>query len=115
NFIGTTSSGKYYWSGGSLGKIEFTGVFRSAADLTVYVPFRQNVELFVPPVPLIEVDLSKASPNGDPLDATNNPVIYCEYGGDISINGFPAASATATGVFDITTMAGVPIPHNALA
>lgn len=94
NFKETTANLNNYWTGGSLGKVEFTGTFQSTADLSLIVPFRQEVELFVPAIPLIEVDETN-----QPVKGTTN---YCEFGGGINISGFPAAAAgTSTGTFAI--------------
>jgi hypothetical protein len=125
NFKNTTAIGNTYWQGGSLGKIEFTGTFQSQADFTVLVPFRQNVELFVPAVPIIEIGSSNQS-STDATDATTNNLdstipsqhvntfqytnpngyqgtpIFCESGGLITLNGFPSAlSGTSQGKFAI--------------
>ena len=130
NFVDTVLSTKnLYWKGGSLGKVEFTGVYRSTADLSVVVPFRQNVELFLPAIPLIEIGSNNQS-SRDSTDATVNNFdsktpeqhvnlfqyvypnkdpnkqrkagtpIFCEAGGLITLNGFPAAvPGTSTGTF----------------
>jgi len=127
NFKFANSSNNYYWTGGSLGNVEFTGTFQNTADLTVIVPFKQNVELFVPAIPLIEV----GSSNGASYDITDGTVntknsqsafnfintnfgiqyatngykgtsVFCEKGGIITLNGFPAALAgTSTGTFAV--------------
>lgn len=125
NFRKSSSTGNTYWQGGSLGNVEFTGTFQSQADFTVIVPFRQNVELFVPAIPLIEIGSANQS-SFDPTDGTlntldgltpqqhiksilyTNPLsyqgtpIFCEFGGTITLNGFPAASAgSSAGVFRV--------------
>lgn len=105
----------YYWSGGSLGKIEFTGLYMNSADNSIFVPYRQEVELFVPAVPLIEVQsgtvtFDSTDPNKFP--SANNTlqypggykgtVIACELGGDISFIGYPQAlGGSSVGKFDI--------------
>lgn len=90
-----TPNGKHYWNGGSLGIVEFTGKFQSNADYSLFVPFRQEVEIFVPAIPVIEV----STPSQTASDGT---AIYCEAGGAITINGYPAASAgSSTGTFKI--------------
>ena len=126
-FDAKTALGNKYWKGGSLGKVQFTGLFQSTADLSVYIPFRQDVELFVPAVPLVEVASSNQS-SYDPADATVNTntqtaytyinntygfqytnangyqgtSVFCEQGGPITLNGYPAALAgTSTGTFAI--------------
>ena len=128
NFIKSTAIKNTYWVGGSLGKVEFTGVYRSTADLSVVVPFKQEVELFVPAIPIIEIGSSNQS-SFDPIDGTVNTLnsqtafnyikntfgfqytnpkgfegtpIFCEAGGSITINGYPLAVAgTSTGTFAI--------------
>ncbi|HEY5691689.1 MAG TPA: T9SS type A sorting domain-containing protein [Cyclobacteriaceae bacterium] len=120
-----TPIGNTYWEGGSLGKVEFTGLFQSTADFQVLVPFRQEVELFVPAIPLIEIGSGNVSSFNTP-DGTLNTLdnltpaqhiksilytqaggypgtpIFCEAGGLITVNGYPAASAGfSTGSFRI--------------
>ena len=120
-FDAVTGSGNTYWKGGSLGKVQFTGLFNSTADLQVYIPFRQEVELFVPALPIIEIGSSNQKFT-DASDGTLNVLdsktpgqhinsfqyvkgyegtpIFCEAGGAITLNGFPAALAgTSTGTF----------------
>jgi len=119
NTIPLSPNGNNYWVGGSLGKILFTGDYQSTADNSVYVPFRQEVELFVPSVPLIEV--SSPSPYFDKGDAATtanfNPVQYpvsdktggypgtatfCEFGGAVSLVAYPQpAAGTSLGSFQI--------------
>ncbi len=107
NFKFFTSAAKTntYWTGGSLGKVVFTGTFQNTADLSVLVPFRQEVELFVPPIPAIEVSASPSFDLADPLNpvsaSPNGTPVFCEQGGDISIFGFPSASAASSGVFTL--------------
>jgi hypothetical protein len=120
-FQATTTNGNIFWTGGSLGNVEFTGVYRSTADLSVYAPFRQDVELFVPAIPLIEVgsaNQSSVDPNDAALNNNNTPSkyvnsyqyaagypgtsVFCEKGGVITLNGYPRALAgTSTGTFAI--------------
>jgi hypothetical protein len=107
--IPLSTSGNNYWAGGSLGTILYSGAYQSTADHTVYVPFRQSVELFVPAIPLIEV--VSPLPTYDPADAaaatapTFNTVQYplanggypgtatfCEFGGTITLSGLPSAT-----------------------
>ena len=118
----SSNSGNTYWTGGSLGKVEFTGVYQSTADQTVVQPFIQDVELFVPAVPLIEVASSNrvnydttdqaTNANGKtPVQFTNAIVykngyqgvpIFCEAGGKITFNGYPqATSGSSVGNFAI--------------
>jgi hypothetical protein len=115
-------SGNRYWLGGTLGKIEFTGSYQSTADNTVFVPYRQEVELFLPSVPIIEmpgaVNYDPADPaytslpninpnqypNGYPGYAltaggfAKGTPIYCEYGGKITLQAYPQADNGATKV-----------------
>jgi hypothetical protein len=93
-FNEVTPNGNRYYKGGSLGKIEFTGRFQSTADGNIQVPIRQQIELFVPAIPVVEVSGEITS-----VAATS---IFCEKGNQIIINGYPAASAgSSTGVFTI--------------
>jgi hypothetical protein len=86
--------GNTYWTGGSLGKIQFVGRYQSTADFQVELPFIQEVELFVPPIPLILVD--------EATRPVASAAIYCEIGNDIDVRGFPAASAgTSIGTFSL--------------
>ena len=126
NFRKTTTHptlGTYtYWEGGSLGKVEFTGLFQSTADFTVVIPFRQNVEIFLPAIPVILIGSNNQSAS-DLNDQTTNTLsgntpevhlklfqypgginpgtaVFCEAGGPIILNGFPAATAgVSTGTF----------------
>ena len=113
-----TAQGNYYYTGGSLGLVEFTGTFQSISNATVKVPRIQLVEFFLPAVPLIEVNTSNRSfldlvdprnPVGkNPLNFvitqvsnTGTPV-YCGSGGQIVINGYPAASVgSSVGTFTL--------------
>lgn len=118
--VTTSGSKNIYWSGGSLGKIQYTGAYQSTADNSVYVPFRQDVELFLPAVPLIEV--ASPTPFYDKADVATTPnfnsvqypvtnktngypgtATFCEFGtGIITLTGLPLATAgTSTGTFDI--------------
>src|SRR5690606_21897713 len=81
-FIGTTPSGNSYWTGGSLGIIEFIGRYENSADNEVVVPFRQDVELFVPPIPVIEIKGQS--------DAEGETLIFCESQAQIDITAFPS-------------------------
>ena len=120
--------GNYFWQGGSLGNIEFTGLYMNAADNSIFVPFRQNVELFVPAVPIIEIQ-SPSSPPYDLADAaiakapTLNPsqypsgykgtAIFCEFGGNISLIAFPQANGgTSVGKFAVYKYAGFNFTSN---
>ncbi|MFZ5970546.1 MAG: PKD domain-containing protein [Bacteroidota bacterium] len=106
-FADTTINNRPYWRGGSLGVVEFTGRYRNTADLSVEVPFRQEVELFVPPIPVIEVSQSSAMAGSTP--------IFCETGsGDVIINGFPLATAgVSTGFFVLRDSATNAVIYNA--
>lgn len=87
-------AGNNYWIGGSLGKIQFVGWYQSTADFQVELPFIQEVEIFVPPIPLVLVDESTRPVESD--------AIYCENGEVININGYPAAAAgTSIGTFTL--------------
>src|SRR5690606_17141429 len=105
-FIGTTPSGNSYWTVGSLGIIEFIGRYENSADNEVVVPFRQDVELFVPPIPVIEIKGQS--------DAEGETLIFCESQAQIDITAFPSPSAgRSTGSFalyDSATSLPIPIP-----
>lgn len=125
NFRSSLISGNTFWRGGSLGRIEFTGTFQSTADFTVIVPFRQNVEMFVPAIPIIEIGSSNQA-SFDPSDGTLNTLdgltpaqhiksilytnpngyqgtpIFCEANGSITLTGSPNATpGTSTGTFGV--------------
>jgi len=89
-----TANGKLFFNAGSLGIIEFTGIYQSTADFSVFVPFRQEVELFIPAVPVVEV-----SGESDRLGRTP---IFCENGSPFTITGYPlATSSDVTGFFTL--------------
>lgn len=89
---GATIPGQKYYTGGSLGIVEFTGKYQSTADFSVFVPFKQEVEVFVPAIPVIEV-------SGESSFQGSTPV-FCETtSGNILISGYPAASSTSRGSF----------------
>lgn len=96
HFRNTTLQGNTYYDGGSLGKVEFTGQYQNIANQSVYIPLRQNVEFFVPAVPIVEVGLG----NRTTTDA--GVPIFCENGGPIIIDGFPKASVgSSVGFFSL--------------
>jgi hypothetical protein len=117
--IPISPNGNNYWIGGSLGKIQFTGIYQSTADNSVYIPLRQDVEIFVPAVPLIEV--ISPQPSYDKLDTASTanfnskqyPITnktkgypgtatFCKEGGPISLNAYPiASSGQSTGSFQM--------------
>lgn len=101
---GVNQSGTFY-TGGSLGFVEFTGAFRNVSNPAVSIKRRQIIEWYIPSVPIVELvtPYSKLDDN-DPLNmpgtggamaGPNNPgtMVYCESGGLININGHPAAAA----------------------
>ena len=104
-----TPEKRKFFRGGSLGLVEFTGKFRSTADATVLIPIRQEIEVFVPAIPVVEINSNTISGYDitDPLRP--NPAtwplgtpIFCQNGSDITINGFPAVtSGVSAGHFDI--------------
>jgi hypothetical protein len=118
--IPLSPNGNNYWTGGSLGRIQYTGAYQSTADNSVYVPFRQDVELFVPAVPLIEVNSPAPSfydqtdpatmPNFNSVQypSTNKTAgypgtsIFCEFGGVITLTGYPSATGgVSNGTFAV--------------
>jgi hypothetical protein len=97
-----------YYTGGSLGIIQFTGVYQSDADQEIFIPRRQQLEVFIPAKPIIEVN------NPSFLDRSTGKSIpiFCEAGGDILINGFPAAVAgSSTGYFTLSSADGKSIKN----
>ncbi|GCC49874.1 hypothetical protein SanaruYs_00880 [Chryseotalea sanaruensis] len=100
--------GSIYYDGGSLGKIEFTGKYRSQADASSIIPIRQEVEVFVPAIPVIEIGSSNIT-NTIVANSKSIPV-FCEAGGAIILNGYPAASTGASvGTFTLVSEDGQPI------
>jgi hypothetical protein len=101
--------GNTYFTGGSLGPIEFEGEYQSIANAALQIPLRQTVEVYLPAIPIIETGFanrSKLDPitNGDtnPITVAKGTPIYCQAGGTISLNGFPAAAAgTSSGKFTL--------------
>ncbi|NOT73833.1 MAG: T9SS type A sorting domain-containing protein [Cyclobacteriaceae bacterium] len=104
---GPTAQGNFYNDGGLLGSVEFTGTYQSTTNSTVVFPRKQLVEFFIAPAPLVEVDrINESKPS------SVQPVpIYCEAGGIVKFNGFPAALAgTSVGTFSaVDAVSGVPI------
>jgi hypothetical protein len=100
-FKSTSGQNQTFYNGGSIGFVEFTGVYRSITNPTVVVPRKQIVEFFVPAVPLVEVGLSNQVNSVNP--GTPSAVYqYCEAGGLVTINGYPAALAgTSVGRFTV--------------
>ncbi|GHN02788.1 hypothetical protein WSM22_42770 [Cytophagales bacterium WSM2-2] len=106
-FDDVTGNKNTFWKGGSLGAVEFTGLFRSTADLSVYIPFRQNVELFVPAVPLIEVVSANLS-SFDRTDPTqNNSKTPDKYLNLFQYTGFNLRSGTITTTAGSAVVTGV--------
>lgn len=89
-----TEKGQTYYTGGSIGFVEFTGKYRSNADNTVFIPVRQEVEIFVPARPIILV-------SGQSSNAGTTP-IFCENDSDIQIEGFPRPNTgKSSGIFRV--------------
>ncbi|MGB4973781.1 MAG: PKD domain-containing protein, partial [Cyclobacteriaceae bacterium] len=96
NFINTTAQGNTYYDGGSLGFVEFTGGYWNQANQSVFIPLKQNVEFFLPAVPKVEVGLTNLTAMDDPVS------IFCEEGGNVIVNGYPAASVgSSVGFFSL--------------
>ncbi len=113
-----TAQGNYFYRGGSLGVIELTGTFQSTTNATVVVPRKQIIDIYVPPVPLVEVSIANRTfldttdPNNLPgTGGINGPTnkgtnVYCQAGGTISIFAYPAADpGVSDGVFTIVDAA----------
>ncbi|HNP76818.1 MAG TPA: T9SS type A sorting domain-containing protein [Cyclobacteriaceae bacterium] len=101
-FKSTSGQNQTFYNGGSIGFVEFTGVYRSITNPTVVVPRKQIVEFFVPAVPLVEVGQANQVNAINP--GTPGAVYqYCEAGGLITITGYPNALAgTSIGRFTVT-------------
>jgi len=116
NFLQVSPQGNNYYNGGSLGTVQFTGQFQSIANSAVRIPLVQNVVFFVPAVPIIETGPPSFLDINDPLNPPgpgnppNAPLpvvssnrgtpVYCQDGGLIVINAYPAASAgSSVGTF----------------
>ena len=130
NFNSATGQDKPYYQGGSLGRVEYTGLYQSIANAALFdVKLVQSTQFFAPAIAYIELS-GNISNGGVPLtnDPTNpvvasdfdpknrpsqpsgylpnlgNPgtFIFCEQGGDITINAYPAASGgTSVGKFTL--------------
>lgn len=88
-----TGNGKTFFEAGSLGIIEFTGVYQSTADFSVFIPFRQEVEVFIPAVPIVEVQGQSSVKDGEAF-------VFCESGLPFTVTGYPLAnSSDVTGSF----------------
>lgn len=90
-----TGGKQLYYTGGSLGYVDFIGKFQSTADPTLYQPLVQRIQLYVPALPLIEVTGQSSMIPSVPYDSTNTvnrTYVFCEQGNDIVFNGYPAAS-----------------------
>ena len=137
-FNSTTGQGKPYYQGGSLGRVEYTGLYQSIANVALTdVKLVQSTQLFAPAIAYLEVS-GNISNGGAPLtndpsnpfvasdfDPKNGPqpsgylpnlgnpgtFIFCEQGGPITINGYPAASGgTSVGKFTLVNHAtGTPL------
>jgi hypothetical protein len=114
NFDKRTQKGNIYYDGGSLGKVEFTGNYISVANSQDDFPLKQNVEFFLPAIPIVEVDefnksitdtndpFNQVPTNPDPLDPKSNnkgTPVFCKQGGTINFSGFPRAEGSATMTF----------------
>lgn len=100
NFFRDTTSvqGNTYYTGGKLGSIEFTGTYRNSSNPTVQVPRKQIVEVWLPPVPIVEVGQGNQPTVGTP--------VYCEAEGPIIIDGWPKVTAgVSSGRFTVVDAA----------
>ena len=100
-----------FFTGGSLGIVEFNADYQSIANASVQLPLKQNVEFFLNPIPVVEVynpsDVDVNDTNNLPFSNSNSgppsnlgTLIFCEGGGKISISGFPkATSGSSKGFF----------------
>jgi len=71
-----TGGNQPYYTGGSLGFVDFIGKFESTADLSIYQPLVQRIELFVPAIPVIEV---VGQSNVIPATSSTPPIyVFCE-------------------------------------
>ena len=100
-YFKATASGNTFYSGGSLGNVDFEAKYQSIANASVQITLKQNVEFFLPAIPIIQVGTS----NRSFLDTSvpDKPSsIFCEAGGLITLNGFPAAAGgSSTGAFTL--------------
>jgi hypothetical protein len=104
NFRDTTTSRfqNEYYSGGSLGFVEFTGDYQSIANGSVQLPLKQSVQVFLPPIPVVEYSQESSYDKTDPLNlpyplsgppSNQGTPVYCQSGGAISLQGWPAPSS----------------------
>jgi hypothetical protein len=80
HFRKETQNQNVYYEGGTIGKIEYTANYRSVANSQAEFPLKQEVEFWLPPIPIVEAagSITKS--------------IFCQQNGEISINGWPAAT-----------------------
>ncbi|MEQ8302207.1 MAG: T9SS type A sorting domain-containing protein [Cyclobacteriaceae bacterium] len=103
----TTPQNRTFYRGGSLGKIEFTGKYQSTADFSVFIPFTQEVEIFIPAIPVVEVA-------GQTTTVGTTPY-FCQKGNNILINGYPnAIPGASTGYFVLLDSVTQAVIYNAL-
>ncbi|HMP99055.1 MAG TPA: PKD domain-containing protein [Cyclobacteriaceae bacterium] len=86
-FREVSPQGNEFFRGGSLGFVEFSGRFQNIANSALQIPLTQNVEIFIPAVPIVEVGTTNLA------NASLNNNVFCQSGGNIAINGYPAATA----------------------
>jgi hypothetical protein len=92
-----------YWTGGSLGTVKFTAEYLSLADGETYIPRIQELEIFLPARPIIQIDPANNLSAIDSISSPGNKIaVFCEAGGDINLKGYPAAQAgESTGTFKL--------------
>jgi hypothetical protein len=109
-------NGIIYYTGGTLGYVEFTGTYRNIANPVVKIKRRQIVQFYVPSVPAIEFttqfsDLIVSDPANPPSTGPNfnNPgtFVFCEGGGLVTVTAWPKPDpqAGSTGKFHIYSVA----------
>jgi hypothetical protein len=102
-----------FYTGGSLGFVEFTAEYRGRVNTQLEFPLKQNVEYFVPAIPIVEVDpvnqvdtdstdvLNAVTPDTPVLSGIEGTPIFCVNGGMININGYPRAEGNSEGRFEL--------------
>ena len=108
----------FYYEGGSLGTIKFTATYQSRANSDLILPLEQNIEFFIPAIPIVETGLTNRTfldendllnPKGSPGpvvgDHNKGTPIYCEFGGIIEINAYPRADNALKRLFKLVDAA----------
>lgn len=113
----TQVQGNVYYTGGSLGEIEFTADYQSSTNQQLEFPMKQNVKVYLPAIPIVEVDLTNRvsldtvdvlnpvpnpKPNKELISYNKGTPVFCVAGGEIKIFGYPQGANGRFKVVDAT-------------